>query len=358
VLKPRFSWQLESALRNVNQLGYEILVSSSEEKMRANQADIWKSGRINSSATHLVPYEGKPLQSGKKYYWKIHSTTNKGEGQLKETAFFSTGLLDVKEWKAKWIGYDKASPWDSITQWSRLSARYFRKEFQAAGIVKRATVYISGLGLYELYINGKKIGDQVLAPNPTDYRKSYFYNTHDVTAEVQKGVNAIATVLGNGRFFTMRQNYKTQKHNTFGYPKLLLQLELEYEDGSKKLILSDDTWKLNVNGPIRTNNEYDGEEYDAGKEFGDWTSAGFNDGNWLKPQLVAAPSGNLLSQFSASMKIKQTVLPVSIKKAAGGKYILDMGQNFSGWIKLQNIKGKKGDKITLRFAESLQSNGE
>ena len=125
-------------------------------------------------------------------------------------------------------------------------ARYLRKEFQNPSAVKRATVYISGLGLYELYINGKKIGDQVLAPNPTDYRKSFFYNTHDVTAQIKNGNNAIATVLGNGRFFTMRQNYKTQKHNTFGYPKLLLQLEIEYTDGSKKIIVSDETWKLNV----------------------------------------------------------------------------------------------------------------
>ncbi len=358
VVMPRFSWQLQSALRNVNQLNYEILVSSSEEKLRANQADVWLSGKIKSSASHLVPYAGKPLQSSRKYYWKVRSTTNKGEGHMEEAAFFSTGLLEAKDWKAKWIGYDRASTWDSITQWSRLSARYLRKEFQNPGMVKRATVYLSGLGMYELYINGKKIGDQVLAPNPTDYRKSYFYNTHDVTAQVKKGANAIATVLGNGRFFTMRQNYKTQKHNTFGYPKLLLQLELEYADGTKKVIVSDQSWKLNVDGPIRTNNEYDGEEYDARKEFGAWTSAGFNDSKWLKPQLVAAPPGKILAQFSPSMKVKQTILPVSIKRAAAGKYILDMGQNFSGWLKLQNINGKRGDKITMRFAESLQGNGE
>ncbi len=358
VFVPRFSWQLQSPLRNVNQLSYEILVSSSEDKLRSNQGDIWSSGKISSSSSHLISYAGKPLQSSKKYYWKVRSTTNKGEGQLAEIAFFSTGLLGAKDWKAKWIGYDKASAWDSVTQWSRLSARYLRKEFQNSGDIKRATVYISGLGLYELYLNGKKIGDKVLAPNPTDYRRSYFYNTFDVTAQVKKGANAIATVLGNGRFFTMRQNYKTHKHNTFGYPKLLLQLELEYADGTKKTIISDQSWKLNVDGPIRTNNEYDGEEYDARKEFGEWTSAGFNDSRWIKPQLVAAPKGKLLAQFSPSMKVKQTILPVSIKKTTGGKYILDMGQNFSGWVKLLNINGKRGDKITMRFAESLQGNGE
>jgi alpha-L-rhamnosidase len=212
--------------------------------------------------------------------------------------------------------------------------------------------------MYELYLNGKKIGDQVLAPNPTDYRKSLFYNTYDVTAAIEKGNNAIATVLGNGRFFTMRQNYKTYKINNFGYPKLLLQLEIEYADGTKKIIVSDQSWKLNVDGPIRTNNEYDGEEYDAIKEFTGWANAGFNDSKWLQPELIKAPLGKIAAQLSEPMKVMQTVKPIAIKKISNDKYVIDMGQNFAGWLQLQNIKGKRGDKITLKFAESLQSNGE
>ena len=156
----------------------------------------------------------------------------------------------------------------------------------------------------------------------------------------------------------MRQNYKTQKHNTFGYPKLLLQLEIEYADGTKKTVVSDESWKLNVDGPIRTNNEYDGEEYDATKEFNGWTITGFNDSKWMQPELVQAPAGKLIAQMSEPMKVMQTIKPVSIKKLPSGNYIIDMGQNFAGWIKLKNIKGKKGDNIKLRFAESLQTNGE
>ncbi|RZM19354.1 MAG: alpha-rhamnosidase, partial [Pedobacter sp.] len=235
---------------------------------------------------------------------------------------------------------------------------YLRKEFKAEKTVKRATVYVSGLGMYELFINGKKIGDQVLAPNPTDYRKTYFYQTHDVTANLQTGNNAIATVLGNGRFFTMRQNYKTHKWNTFGFPKLLLQLEIEYSDGSTKSIASDESWKLNVDGPIRTNNEYDGEEYDATKEFGNWTNAGYNDARWMKPELVEAPAGNLTAQMAPSMKVMQLLKPLSVKKSASGKWIIDMGQNFAGWLRFKNVSGKKGSTITFRFAESLQANGE
>lgn len=357
-VQPRFSWQLESEQRNVVQTSYQIIVSSSEQKLKANDGDLWTSGIVNDSRSLLIGYNGKSLKSATKYFWKVNVIANKVEALCKENAFFSTGLLNAEDWKAKWIGYDKASAWDSITQWSRLSARYLRKEFKSTADVKRATVYIVGLGLYELYINGRKIGDQVLAPNPTDYRKSVFYNTHDVTTEIQKGNNAISTVLGNGRFFTMRQNYKTQKHNTFGYPKLLLQLEIEYTDGSKKTIVSDENWKLNVDGPIRTNNEYDGEEYDATKEFTGWNKAGFNDSKWLKPELVAAPAGKIVAQFSEPMKVMQAIKPVSIKKLGNGRYILDMGQNFAGWLQLKNIKGKKGEQIKLRFAESLKADGE
>jgi alpha-L-rhamnosidase len=355
--QPRFSWQLESNLQQVEQQSYQILVSSSAQKLKGNEGDMWNSGIVKDGRSLLIPYGGKALESGKKYYWKVVVNTNKGKAIHKEEGFFSTGLLNSADWKAKWIGYDRASAWDSVTQWSRLSARYLRKEFKNATTVKRATVYISGLGMYELFINSKKIGDQVLAPNPTDYRKSFFYNTHDVTAAIKKGSNAIGVVLGNGRFFTMRQNYKTHKHNNFGFPKLLFQLEVEYTDGTKKIVVSDETWKLNVDGPIRTNNEYDGEEYDATKSFPGWNDIGFNDSNWLLPELVKAPEGKLVAQMSEPMKVMQTIKPVSIKKLASGNYILDMGQNFSGWIQLR-VNGKRGTQVKLRFAESLQPNGE
>ncbi len=358
IKEPRFSWQIESNIRGVKQTSYQLLVSSSKEKLARNEGDVWNSGnRISDQSIH-IRYAGQPLQSGKKYFWKVMVFTNKTATSGGDYAFFSTGLLNKQDWAAKWIGYDKPSPWDSITQWSRLSARYLRKEFNGANTVKRATVYIAGLGLYELYLNGRKAGEQVLAPNPTDYRKSFFYHTHDVTALVKTGKNAVAVSLGNGRFFTMRQNYKTHKHNNFGFPKLLFQLEIEYADGSIKKIVSDESWKLNLDGPVRTNNEYDGEEYDANKEMTGWNLPGYNDRSWINAEPVAAPPGQIWAQMSESMKVMRTIQPVSMKKTTSGNYILDMGQNFSGWIKLKNINGKKGQKITLRFAESLQSNGE
>jgi alpha-L-rhamnosidase len=357
VLKPRLSWVIQSAERNIEQVAYQVLVASSPEKLAGNKADIWNSGKVRSSQSVHVPYAGKTLPGRTACYWKVKVWTNKGETGWSETAFWSMGLLQSTDWQAKWIGLDKSFAWDSVTQWSRLSARYFRKPFTVNASIKKATAYIVGLGLYELYVNGKKIGDQVLAPAPTDYTKTVFYNTHDVTRQLQQGNNTVGVVLGNGRFFTMRQNYKPQKIRTFGFPKMRLQLEIEFTNGTRKIIASDETWKVTADGPIRSNNEYDGEEYDATKELTDWNKNGFNDNNWLRVELVKAPGGVIRSQVNANMKVMSVVKPVSIKPVKPGVFIMDMGQNMVGWIHMQ-VKGDRGQKVKLRFAESLQPNGE
>jgi alpha-L-rhamnosidase len=357
VVKPRFSWQINTKERGVKQIAYQILIASSLEKLSNNESDVWNSGKINSDHSILVEYGGKPLTSREACFWKVKVWTNKGEKEWTSAASFTMGLLKASDWKAKWIGLDKAFPWDSVSKFSRLSARYLRKEFSALKKIRKATVYISGLGLYELYINGSKIGDQVLAPGPTDYDSTVLYNTFDVTQNLKQGKNAIATVLGNGRFFTMRQNYKPKKWHTFGFPKMILQLEIEYADGTKKIIGTDNTWKLTANGPIRTNNEYDGEEYDARKEFTGWNNVGFNDKKWWNVQLVRAPGGRLKAQMNENMKVMQHLQPASIKKLSADQYILDMGQNMAGWLQMQ-VQGRRGASVKLRFAESLQPDGE
>ncbi|WP_242692046.1 alpha-L-rhamnosidase [Aridibaculum aurantiacum] len=354
---PRFSWEVTGEQRGIVQQAYQILVASSAADLAAGKADLWNSGKVNSDRSIHVPYAGNPLQSRTEAYWKVKVWTNKGEGAYSSPAKFTVGLMNENDWQAKWTGLDKYFPWDTITKMSRLSARYFRKEFAAPKEVKKATAYISGLGIYELYINGNKIGDQVLAPGPTDYSKTVKYNTFDVTNHVKQGKNAIATTLGNGRFYTMRQQYKPHKWHNFGYPKMLLQLEVEYKDGSKQTVVSDDTWKVTADGPIRTNNEYDGEEYDATKEFPGWNKVGFNDSKWLKAELVEAPGGNVEAQMNENMKVMQILKPVSIKEPSKGVYILDLGQNIAGWIKM-NVKGKRGQKVKLRFAESLKPDGQ
>lgn len=356
-LRPAISWQLVSDERNVKQDFYEILIASSKARLSENNGDVWSSGAVNSSKTSRIPYGGKPLHSNQYYFVKVKVRTNKGATAWSEPSAFTIGFVDPSKWKAQWIGFDQAFPWDSVSQWSRLSARYYRKEFPTSKRVKSAFVNLVGLGMYELMINGKKVGDQVLAPAPTDYRKSVLSNTFDVTDLIQAGQNAVGVVLGNGRFFTMRQDYKPHKINTFGFPKLLFQLDILYEDGSAESIVSDDTWKFTADGPIRTNNEYDGEEYNANKELGNWSTPGYGDSQWLAAKLVEAPEGKVVPQPILPMKVMQKIKPVSINKLSTGNYILDMGQNFAGWVQIK-VKGNKGERVKLRFGESLQPDGE
>ena len=223
VRQPRLGWRIESDEQNVMQTAYHILVASSADLLAQGKGDIWDSGKIESDASQWIAYQGKPLKRNARYYWKVKVYTNRGEADWSAPAFWSMGLLNEADWQGQWIGLDRAASGDSETQWSRLAARYLRKEFALSREVKRATVHIAGMGLYELFINGQRIGDQVLAPAPTDYRKTILYNTYDVTPQLRKE-NAIGVTLGNGRFYTMRQNYKPYKIPTFGYPKLRLNL--------------------------------------------------------------------------------------------------------------------------------------
>ncbi|NDW12217.1 alpha-rhamnosidase [Bacteroides sp. 214] len=355
--QPRLSWKITSDKQNVMQTAYHLLVASSLEKLVNDEGDLWDSGRITSNASHLVAYNGKPMRSNQRCYWKVKVYTTQGDANWSEPAMWSMGLLGETHWRGQWIGMDAPAPWDRETTWSRLSARYLRTEFNAKKQIKQATVHICGLGLYELYINGTQVGDQVLAPLPTDYRKTVLYNSFDVTSLLTSSAdNAIGVTLGNGRFYTMRQNYKPYKIPNFGYPKLRLNLIIEYTDGTSQTIASDTTWKLTADGPIRSNNEYDGEEYDANKELTGWATVGYDDKNWQPAQRVSIPDGTLRAGMSPNMKVVDKVKPISINKL-GNKYIIDMGQNFAGWIRMK-VKGQAGDSIKLRFAEQLQESGE
>ncbi|WP_317175544.1 glycoside hydrolase family 78 protein [Pontibacter beigongshangensis] len=356
VTTPRLSWELTGKQRGIGQTAYQILVASTPEKLAANDGDLWNSGKVSSGQSVHVLYAGKPLESRQEAYWKVKTWTGNGESSWSEPAYWSMGLLHYGDWAGRWIGMDKLSPWDQEERFSRLSARYFRKEFEAPKKIKKAKVYIIGLGLYELYLNGQRIGDQVLAPTPTDYSENVKYNTFDVTEQLKSGKNAIGTVLGNGRFYTMRQ-YKAYKNKNFGYPKMLLNLVIEYTDGTTEKIRTDESWKMTADGPIRTNNEYDGEEYDARKEMPGWNTVGFDDKQWLPSEYVQEPTGEFEAQMNENMKVMQTLKPVSVKQLKPGTYIVDMGQNMVGWVRMR-VQGKSGDQVTLKFAEVLNEKGE
>lgn len=351
IFTPRLSWELSSLKNSVSQKSYHILVASSLEKLNAEEGDLWDSKQVNSDTSVFVPYGGKSLESRMECYWKVRVTTNKGNSGWSQAFRWTMGLLMPEEWQAKWIGLDKTYEWEEPTaDCTRLGARYFRNEFKIQQKPVKATLYLCGLGLYKLHINGEVIGDQELSPTPTDYRKEVKYNTFDVTRNLQEGGNAVGIIVGNGRFFHMRKSIP------FQYPKMIFRLELEYADGSRQAVVSDDSWKVTADGPIRANNEYDGEEYDARKEMPGWNKPGFEDKEWLTAELVTPPEGTLSAQLNQNIKIMDVIRPVGMTELKKGTFIMDMGQNMSGWVRMK-VKGKKGDQVHLRFAEFLNEDG-
>jgi alpha-L-rhamnosidase len=292
---------------------------------------------------------GQPLliQSGNQ--WRASAKAEDG--------WEKPGYLDSAWQAAKELGAYGMEPWKEAGYVGahRLPARMLRKEFAVDKKVRRASVYFSGLGTSELYLNGAKIGDEVLSPGLTDYDKHVLYVTHDVTGQVAQGKNAIGIMLGNGRYYAPRSDIPTRTRD-FGYPKAKLQLNVEYEDGSRLSVVSDESWKLTADGPIRANNEYDGEEYDARQELAGWSRAGFDDAQWEAAQAVGAPEGVMAAQAAEPLRVTETLKPLSVKKLKPGVYIYDMGQNMVGWCRLR-VKGPQGTQVTLRHAETLEPDG-
>ena len=354
--KPRFSWISESVHRGVSQTAYQILVASELKKLDENTPDLWDSQMVSSDKSSQIAYEGKPFESNHKYFWKVKTWDQNGGTHISDATFWTTGLLHDSDWKAKWIGLEKALGDDDPKRpHTILSARMLRHEFNISKKVKSATAFISGLGLFELYLNGEKIGDQVLSPGLSEYNKRAFYMTFDVTKYLKPNKNAIGVVLGNGRFFAPRAG-GTDKIRSFGFPKVACQLEVEYEDGTTESIITDESWKLTANGPIRKNNEYDGEYYDARMELKDWNKFNFDDSKWMKAELVGKPCESLVSQPIDPIRITGEISPVTVRELKPGTFIFDMGQNMVGWTQLF-VKGKIGDVVTLRFAETLKEDG-
>lgn len=256
------------------------------------------------------------------------------------------------------LGAYGMAPWGEIgyQEERALPARYLRKQFASSGAVRRATAYVSGLGLFEFYLNGTKVGNEVLSPNLTDYDHRVHYVTYDVTSRVVNGQNTLGLILGNGRYWAPRDLVPIGSRN-FGYPKARLQLDIEYVDGTTAHIRTDPTWKLTTNGPIRANNEYDGEEYDARAELAGWSRAGFDDSTWQPASVVDPPKGVLVAQMAEPLAVTATVRPVSTKQIRPGVFIVDMGQNMVGWTRL-TVNGPRGAQVRLRHSETLTPDGE
>jgi alpha-L-rhamnosidase len=266
--------------------------------------------------------------------------------------------FDDSTWAcAKVLGPVGMQPWGNvrISESRRQPARWLRKQFTVVRKIKRATVCFSGLGWSELYLNGRKVGDAVLSPAFAQYNKRVFYVTYDVTKQLRRGANAMGAVLGNGRYYADRSRVYTGTEN-FGWPKLLLQLRVEYADGLVTNIVSDGSWRLTTNGPMVANNDYDGEDYDARKEFPGWSRPGFDDAKWQPAQIVEAPPAVVAAQMIDPIRVTGTLKPAAMTEPKPGVYVYDLGQNMVGWARLK-VSGPAGARVKLRFAEVLKPDG-
>lgn len=366
LLKPQLSWELRSKQRNVLQTAYRILVADDSALLKKEIGNIWDSKKINSAASIQVQYNGKALQSVKKYFWKSMVWDNKGNSSAwSNIAMWQMGLLNRSDWNnAQWIGFDEVI--DSLRiaphvhqngkrSWGprRNILPLMRKEFSVNKAIKAATTYICGLGHFELHLNGKKIGDHFLDPGWTNYSKHAQYITFDITNEVKNGTNAIGVMLGNGFYYIPGQRYRKMT-GAYGHPKMIMRTVIEYTDGSVENIVSDNSWQT-FSSPIIFSSIFGGEDYDANLEQAGWDQPGFmKDGkDWFDVIITTGP-GKLESQLQQPLRIMERFAIKTKTELKPGIWLYDLGQNSSG-IPAIIVKGNKGDTIRIFCAELMNA---
>ncbi|MBC8767711.1 family 78 glycoside hydrolase catalytic domain [Arenibacter sp. BSSL-BM3] len=363
VRQPRFSWILKGEGRNRVQSAYQITVASSKEKLSQDQADIWDSGKVVSNQTNQIVYQGIPLVSATKYYWKVRVWD---ESDMVSTwsnpAYWSMGLLKFANWQGLFIGHDvgynKADKYDSLYL---PPARYLRKSFSLNKKIKKATAYTTALGLYELRLNGNKVGEANFLPGWTDYNKRLYYQTFDITNNLREGENVIGAVIADGwyagyigyallvRLDRVREFYGVN-------PSFMGQIQIEYEDGSIETIASDQTWKSNE-GAIREADIIMGETYDARLENAGWDTPNYDDSQWKKPKVYTYPNGKLEAYPGTQVKNTEILKPIAMTEPSPGTYVFNLGKNIAGIAELK-VQGPKGTKVQLRFGEILKNDGQ
>ncbi|HEY4320597.1 MAG TPA: family 78 glycoside hydrolase catalytic domain [Gemmatimonadales bacterium] len=347
---PRLSWRLESAERDVAQTGYEIAVSTDSTDLRAGRKLLWTSGRVDSSASLYQPYRGPALTARTRYYWHVRVWDSHGTvTPWSSTAFWETGLLAPTDWHAEWIG-----PPAALHDTAGAPAPMLRRAFRVDRRVVSARVYVTSRGLYELHLNGHRVGDAYFAPGWTSFRNRLQYQTYDVTSLLVPGANAIGVILGDG-WYRGYLGFSGRKNDYGTDIAALVQLEIRYADGRSMMVTSDSAWK-GATGPIRFADIYRGETYDARLERAGWDGGGYNDQGWLPVARAASTSAALVPPVSEPVRRTQTVTPIAILHSPAGETIVDLGQNITGWVRLR-VSGPAGTTVTLRHGEVLDKNG-
>jgi len=343
-VKPRFSWQLDAPNRNCMQTSYEIKVSTDA----AGKNAVWSSGKVASSQSVFVEYAGQPLKSATKYYWQVRVWDNNTKtSPWSAVNRFITGLFDAGDWKAKWIepGY---------TEEASRPSPMFRKQFATSKKVASAIAYVTGHGMYEAQINGKRVGDAYLTPGWTSYNKRLQYQVYDVTSLLNQGQNAIGVSLGSGWY----RGHLAWGENKDIYGKtlgLLFQLQIEYTDGSKETVVSDESWKSST-GAVRFSEIYDGEIIDSRLDKKGWSQPGYDDSQWSGVKTAAFGPEKLIATYNEPIRKHETFPALRVWTTPKGEQVIDFGQNLVGWVTVK-ASGKSGDKIVISHAEVLDKQG-
>ncbi|MBN1362730.1 MAG: family 78 glycoside hydrolase catalytic domain [Sedimentisphaerales bacterium] len=358
-VKPRLSWNIESQRRGARQTAWRVRVASSVQRLTQGETDLWDSGRVEDDRTAHIEYAGAPLVSRMACHWQVQVWDEQGATAASEPAFWTMGLLEPTDWQAHWIAADpaylaRAHHAIESTRTEPGTPPWFRKTFEVNGPVKRATLYATARGLFECHLNGKRVGEDIFAPEWTDYDSRIQYRTYDVTEQVQSGANALGAVLGDG-WYSGYVGWQETRGRYGLRNSLMLQLEIELENGTRQIVVTDDSWRCAA-GPIVFSDFMMGETYDARHELDGWAEAGFDDLSWSAVEEVTGPNVPLVSQPSEPVRVVGTIEPVSVNEIRPGVFNYDLGQNISGWVRLR-ISGSAGTRVTLRHGERLDPDG-
>jgi alpha-L-rhamnosidase len=343
----RFSWKLISSTKQTLQKSYEIKVAESEEELLKDKNLVWNSGKVESEQSLNILYAGKAIKSRQPYYYRVKVTDNhKNSSVWSAVQSFETGILNVNEWQAKWIENSvfsdgKAGP-----------APIFSKEFNNSKKVKSARLYVTSHGVYETFINGNRVGDEVFTPGWTSYNKRLQYQTYNVTNLLSNGNNVLLTTIGDG-WFRGNLGWNRQRNLYSKEVALLYQLEIFYQDGTKEIVGSDKTWRVSTAGPVKYSDIYNGEIYDANLAK---SSTDLKSNKWGSVKEVTYDNSILIAPEAPAVRKKDIVKAIKIIKTPAGETVVDFGQNLVGWVKLKT-NGKKGDTVTMHHAEVLDKAG-
>ncbi|GCE13775.1 alpha-L-rhamnosidase [Tengunoibacter tsumagoiensis] len=380
VEQPRFSWQLATSQpgrRGVRQTAYRILAGPSQQQVESGEDLLWDSGKVPSDQSIQIVYAGPALRSRQRVYWTVQIWDEEDQRvTTNELAYWEMGLLHASDWSAEWIGSEVFRPvqtkpmeWLNLTpeqmiqHWQDLSQQalasitpstYLYKAVELHQQVVRARVYSTARGIYQLAINGQRVGADLFRPGWTDYNQRLQYQTYDITPLLQVGGNGFGLILADGWFAGVLSG-GGQRHNYGMSTQALLQIELTYQDGSQQRIISDASWKIS-HGPVRYADLYLGEFYDARLEWDDWATAALDVSSWSEVVAEPVDAALLSAQIGPTVQRVLELEPISVQQPEAGVFIFDLGQNMVGWVRLR-MQGGEGTRVRIRYSEMLNPDG-